>query len=175
MLNFGLRVETKNKHWVGFEDYTRYNNVGVVGIVRDYDAWSRFMYKTPHHVHYSLTSQTNASFKEFTTREWHSIHLKYAWQHQTGTEEEWCKDRNPYTWKRFKNLTDMYAVKKHFLTVTAPTLMPHYTLIHYEQLRSNYTDSMKQIAGMIGWPLRVKSHVPPGGSVKLLHNELGAQ
>lgn len=132
------------KHFFGFNELKNTDDVLFIGIVRNLHDWINSMYKKKHHLPKDNTKDVNS----FLNNEFYSV---------DKDNKEIMNDRNIYAKNsRYKNIFELRHVKNKFLVKDMPKLVKNYLLITYDDLASNFGNTMKKIKN---YKLPVKSNI----------------
>ena len=131
------------KHFFGFNSLENSDDVLFIGIVRDLVDWLNSFYNMPHHLPPNLKKST----KNFLNNKFFSIK-----KDKTVRET----DLNLYTKNVYKNIFEMRHTKNKFLVEDMPTLVKNYLLITYDQLTTEFLDTMNLIKS---FQLPVKNNI----------------
>lgn len=132
------------KHFFGFNELKNTDDVLFIGIVRNLHDWINSLYKKKHHLPKDNTKDVNS----FLNNEFYSV---------DKDNKEIMNDRNIYTKNsRYKNIFELRHVKNKFLVKDMPKLVKNYLLITYDDLVSNFGNTMKKIKN---YKLHVKSNI----------------
>lgn len=130
------------KHFFGFNDLKNTDNVLFIGIVRNLPDWVNSLYKRKHHLPKDNTKDINS----FLNNEFYSV---------DKDNKEMMNDRHIETKNRYKNIFELRHVKNKFLVEDMPKLVKNYLLITYDDLVSNFANTMTKIS----YKLPIKSNV----------------
>lgn len=132
------------KHFFGFNELKNTDGVLFIGIVRNLHDWINSLYKKKHHLPKDNTKDVNS----FLNNEFYSV---------DKDNKEIMNDRNIYAKNsRYKNIFELRHVKNKFLVKDMPKLVKNYLLITYDDLVSNFGNTMKKIKN---YKLSVKSNI----------------
>uniref|UniRef100_A0A6C0B000 Sulfotransferase domain-containing protein n=1 Tax=viral metagenome TaxID=1070528 RepID=A0A6C0B000_9ZZZZ len=121
------------KHFFGFNDFKNSDNTLFIGIVRDPYDWINSFYRERHHLPKQYRILNTFLYKEI-----YSVN-------DNVSNLEIIEDRNIYTKERYKNIFELRHTKLQFLIKDMPKLVKHYILIKYEDLLTNFNETMNKI------------------------------
>jgi hypothetical protein len=119
-----------NKHFWKGKSFKNSDDVLFVGIVRNPLDWINSMYKNPHHFKTHFHDKHSFLYGEF-------------WSEHNNVEI--MNDRHLQTGNRYHNIIECRCVKLDFLLHVFPSMVKHFILIRYEDLRDDYKNIMTQI------------------------------
>lgn len=120
------------KHFFGFNDLSNTDDILFIGIVRNIYDWINSLYREKHHLPNHLIGNVDI----FLTHPFYSI---------SENDIELMTDRNIETNERYKNIFELRCVKNRFLIEKLPTLIKHYCIITYDDLLTNFIDTMNKL------------------------------
>lgn len=135
-LNFDIPItwDYGHKHFFGFQDLTNSDDTLFIGIVREPYEWINSFYREQHHL-----PENFKNIHHFLNNEFYSLHLH-------GNKEEIMEDRNMCNpSQRYKNIFEMRNTKLSFLLYYIPSRVKNYILIRYEDLMSDFQNTMYKI------------------------------
>jgi hypothetical protein len=134
LLNFDIEIVWNYgwKHFFGFNDLSKSNDVLFIGIVRNLEDWINSLYRDKHHLPNELTKNVDS----FLTNTFYSMDEQ---------NNEIMTDRNMETGERYKNIFELRRIKNKFLIEKMPTLVKKYCLITYDDLTNNFIDIMNKL------------------------------
>jgi hypothetical protein len=133
------------KHFFGFDDLSKSDDVLFIGIVRNITDWVNSLYREKHQLPQHLLKNVDS----FLNNEFYSIDT-------VGKGNELMNDRNIKTKERYKNIFELRHIKNEFLVETMPTLVKNYLLITYDDLIENFINVMNRIKNC---NLKVKNYI----------------
>ncbi len=146
--NFDVNIanhihEYGHKHFFGFENLKKTDNVLFICIVRDPSTWMNSFYQSPWHLHPSIVADTNS----FMSNKFYSIYDDHYGGVPTGKFGQHIeKDLNIYTKKYYRNIFELRETKLKWMIETLPTLVRNYLLIRYEDLLEFFDETMTLLA-----------------------------
>jgi hypothetical protein len=155
LLNFDVEIVWSYgwKHFFGFNDLSNSDDVLFIGIVRNLEDWVNSLYREKHHLplHFS-------DINTFLTSEFYSL---------TDNKCEIIEDRHIETKERYKNIFELRHIKNKFLLEKMPKLVKNYCFITYDELLSNFIETMNKIKNhnlqinknIIEFPLNINNYV----------------
>ena len=140
--NFKTKItwEYGHKHFFGFNDLSNSDDTLFIGIVRDPFNWLNSFYKQPWHI----PKHINESPYNFLNKEFYSV-KDLPEINPITNNEEFMKDRNIYTKKRYKNIFELRYTKLNFLMNDMPKLVKNYIFIRYEDLLEDFENTLNNI------------------------------
>ena len=134
LLNFNVEITWDYgwKHFFGFNDLSNTDDVVFIGIVRGLEDWINSLYRDKHHLPTHLTENIDT----FLTDTFYSLY-------DDGNKIN--EDRNLETNERYKNIFELRLVKNKFLIEKMPALVKNYCLITYEELSTNFINTMNKL------------------------------
>lgn len=141
LLNFNVEITWDYgwKHFFGYSDLSKTDDVLFIGIVRDIYNWINSLYREKHHLPIHLTQNIDT----FLNDTFYSFYLDK--NTLEITENEIMHDRNMETNERYKNIFELRRVKNKFLIEKMPNLVKSYCLITYNDLTTNFIDIMNKL------------------------------
>lgn len=141
--NFDVKVtwEYGWKHFFGFNDLANSDDTLFIGIVRDPHTWMNSLWREKHHLQPGLRS----NIKSYLNEEFWSYYdaIKHKSTGLYGKER--MEDRNIYTGQRYENIFEMRKTKLKYLIEDMPNKVKNYILIRYEDLISNFEETINKI------------------------------
>ena len=154
LTNFDVEIvwDYGRKHFFGFIDLQKKNtdNVLFIGIVRNLVDWINSLYRDRHHI--PIINLQNKDV--FFTNTFYSFDFDCQKLELTNTEI--MEDRNMETKERYKNIFELRQVKNKFLIEKMPKLVKNYCLLTYDNLTSNFIETMNQLKN---YGLKVKNNI----------------
>lgn len=136
--NIQLTWEYGWKHFFGHRKYENTSETLFIGIVRDPYDWANSLYKNPWH----LNARLKKNKKLFLYTPFWSTNKPEA---RRPERHEILADRHIYENRRYSNLFECRAIKLKYLIETAPKILDNYVLIKYEDLKSDYVNTLERI------------------------------
>lgn len=138
------------KHFFGYSDLKKCDNVLFICIVRDLCDWIKSFYREQWHLplKYDKTLTKEQRIDRFLNAEFWSFDDNRG---NKDTRAEIMKDRNIYTGERYKNIFELRHTKINFLLEDLPTLVKNVVFIRYEDLVNDFITTMTKIrdAGLV--------------------------
>jgi hypothetical protein len=155
--NFNVEIswEQGSKHFFCFNDYSKRNfdDTLYIGIIRDPIYWINSFSKELHHI----PEINRQNLKNFLFNEFYSVNDEFEstpklqtilfnnkprkiYRYSTMTE-----DLNYITHKKYKNIFELRKLKNDYLMNVMPIKVKNYTLIKYENLLTNYEETLELI------------------------------
>ena len=147
-MNFKVKLtnEFGHKHFFGFNRRkllnTNTNNVLFICIVRDITKWLNSLYRTPHHLKHENCLSTD-KFLNKPSISYQRNPKAYNGRDNQGQELQ--TNRNIYTHEQYKNIYELRHTKIKFLKEDLPKLVKHTIFIKYEDLLTNFENTMNKI------------------------------
>jgi hypothetical protein len=155
--NFNVEIswEHGSKHFFCFNDHNKRNfdDTLYIGIIRDPIYWINSLSKELHHI----PEINRKNLKNFLFNEFYSVNDEIeltpklqtilfnnkpqkVYKYTTMTE-----DLNYITNKKYKNIFELRKLKNDYLMNIMPTKVKNYILINYENLLTNYEETLESI------------------------------
>ena len=128
------------KHFFGFHNLENSDNTLFICIFRHYYDWLNSLWSEKWHI----SPHQRKSIHHFL----HSEHWSYMDKKIYSLEKygnEILEDRHIYTKKRYKNIIELRYIKYKWMIETLPQLVKHSLFIKYEDLITNFNNTMFKI------------------------------
>lgn len=135
LLNFDIEIVWHYgwKHFFGFNDLNKCDDVLFIGIIRNLEDWINSFYRSKHH----LPSEIFSDVDSFLNKQFYSLAVR-----DNNVIEI---DKNIETNEKYKNIFELRLVKNKFLIEKMPKLVKNYCLITYDDLTNNFINIMNKI------------------------------
>lgn len=153
--NFDVEItdDFGHKHFFGFQNLRKSDDVLFICIVRDPLTWLNSFYRMPWHI----AHENRSSVFNFLNNEMSSYYDNSYNPELSGKEIR--EDRHIFTKKRYKNIFELRHTKIKWMLVKLPRKVKNYIFIRYEDLLHDFDKTMYMLK-MKGLDVRDPLHFP---------------